>query len=704
MPNTVKDNVDRVKAVKTTIGNAIVAAGGTVGINDGLEDFAADIATIPTGGDLGTKTIDINGTYEASSDNLDGYSSVTVEVPNSYVAGDEGKVVSNGALVAQTSSSTNANGTVDTTLINSLSISVPNTYVAGDEGKVVSSGALVSQSSSSTTTNGTVDTTLINSLDVNVANTYVAGDEGKVVYNGALVAQTACPTELKDNDTYDTTNYNSVTVNVPARGYNHGGVNFFDVDGAILYSYTPEEFLALTEMPPNPDRTYDWLTAQGWNWTLSDAKAYVTAYGALNIGQHYITIDGKTAIHVLLPEGCLNPQLGLYLSGTVDVDWGDETEHETLTGTSSAYKYATHTYAEPGRYYILITVTSGTAIMKGGNSANKLFCKGGLGNTTPGNESKKYTNCIKDIHIGDRMDIGPYAFYRCYSMAHVSIPSTVRSISNSTFQWNSSLQAVVIPEGVTALGTSTFEGCYGLRFVSTPKSLTSIGQKCFSQCYSIIAMTFSDQMTSVDQKCFVDCPSCDVLQTPGISGSIPLEFCARNRTMMDFVIPEGVTSIGQDAFTYCYGIMHVTVPSTLTSTGSNAFSYCQALNTISFPDTFTTMGVSTFENCSALQTFTIPSDMTSIPQKAFKSCGSLGYIVIPEGITDIGTEAFSGCSGLSYIKFEGNTPPTLTNSNTFASLETDCKILVPTGTLTDYTSASYYPDPNTYTYEEYSTT
>ena len=100
MPNTVKDNVDRVKAAKTTIGNAIVAAGGTVGINDGLEDFAAAIATIPTGGDLGTKTINNNGTYEASSDDLDGYSSVTVEVPNSYVAGDEGKVVSNGALVA----------------------------------------------------------------------------------------------------------------------------------------------------------------------------------------------------------------------------------------------------------------------------------------------------------------------------------------------------------------------------------------------------------------------------------------------------------------------------------------------------------------------------------------------------------------------------------------------------------------------------
>lgn len=524
--------------------------------------------------------------------------------------------------------------------------------------------------------------------------------------NGTGTVSNFTTKNITDNGTYNASSdsalgYSSVTVKVPARGYNHGGVNFFDVDGTILYSYTPEEFLELTEMPPNPDRSWDWLTAQGWNWTLADAKTYVTNYGALNIGQHYITVDDKTAIHVLLPDGCLNPQLGLYLSGTVDIDWGDETAHDTLTGTSSAYKYATHTYAEPGRYYILITVTSGTATIKGASSANKFFCKGGLGTSTPGNESKKYTNCIQDIHIGADMDIGSYAFYRCYSMKHVSIPSTVRSISNSTFQWNSRLAAVVIPEGVTALGTSTFEGCYRLKFVSTPKSLTSIGQKCFSQCYSVISLAFSDTMTTVDQKCFVDCPSCDVLQTPGVSGTLPLEFSARNRTMADFIIPEGVTEIGQDAFTYCYGLMNVTVPSTLRTTGTNAFSYCQALNTITFPNAFTTMAASTFESCSALQEFSIPSSMTSIPSKAFKSCASLGYIVIPSGITEIGTEAFSGCSGLAYIKFEGTTPPTLTNSNTFANLETDCKIMVPTGSLSTYTSASYYPDSNIYTYIEY---
>lgn len=47
---TLEENVNRVKAAKTAIGAAIIAKNGTVGANDGLEDFASDIASIPSGG------------------------------------------------------------------------------------------------------------------------------------------------------------------------------------------------------------------------------------------------------------------------------------------------------------------------------------------------------------------------------------------------------------------------------------------------------------------------------------------------------------------------------------------------------------------------------------------------------------------------------------------------------------------------------
>lgn len=73
------------------------------------------------------KSITENGEYNASDDNADGYSKVTVDVPNTYTAQDEGKVVDNGVLVAQTamSSEVTENGTVDTTLYNSVTVNVP---------------------------------------------------------------------------------------------------------------------------------------------------------------------------------------------------------------------------------------------------------------------------------------------------------------------------------------------------------------------------------------------------------------------------------------------------------------------------------------------------------------------------------------------------------------------------------------------------
>ena len=114
------------------------------------------------------KNITANGEYSASDDSADGYSAVSVAVPNTYSASDEGKVVSSGALVSQTSTTATTNGTIDTTTNNSVTVNVANSYTAQDEGKVVSNGALVAQTSATFTENGTYDTTGISSITIAV--------------------------------------------------------------------------------------------------------------------------------------------------------------------------------------------------------------------------------------------------------------------------------------------------------------------------------------------------------------------------------------------------------------------------------------------------------------------------------------------------------------------------------------------------------
>ena len=73
---------------------------------------------------VGEKIITQNGVYDAEDDWLEGYSSVNVNVQNSYTSSDEGKVVNNGSLVSQTSATYTTNNTYDTTLINSVTVSL----------------------------------------------------------------------------------------------------------------------------------------------------------------------------------------------------------------------------------------------------------------------------------------------------------------------------------------------------------------------------------------------------------------------------------------------------------------------------------------------------------------------------------------------------------------------------------------------------
>ena len=109
------------------------------------------------GGDVTveSKSITSNGTYTAPTGKA--YSPVTVNVANSYAAGDEGKVVSSGALVSQTAhAEVTQNGTIDTTLNNSVVVNVSGGGGSSPWTKLAEQDFTVSTTSTTATSVGTI--------------------------------------------------------------------------------------------------------------------------------------------------------------------------------------------------------------------------------------------------------------------------------------------------------------------------------------------------------------------------------------------------------------------------------------------------------------------------------------------------------------------------------------------------------------------
>ena len=115
------------------------------------------------------------------------------------------------------------------------------------------------------------------------------------------------------------------------------------------------------------------------------------------------------------------------------------------------------------------------------------------------------------------------------------------------------------------------------------------------------------------------------------------------------VIEEGVTDVGNSAFSSCTALQSVSLPSSIISIDSWAFSCCTGLQSIELPSGVTRIGAHAFSECSGLQNITIPDGVAEIEDHTFSGCSGLQSITIPAGVKSIGGSAFYHCSGLSEI-------------------------------------------------------
>jgi hypothetical protein len=114
-------------------------------------------------------------------------------------------------------------------------------------------------------------------------------------------------------------------------------------------------------------------------------------------------------------------------------------------------------------------------------------------------------------------------------------------------------------------------------------------------------------------------------------------------------LPDGLTSIGDNAFSDCRSLRSITIPAGVISIGQGVFEGCESLTEIKLPDSLEIIGDHAFDNCRYLTSITIPAGVISIGQSAFESCEMLTEIELPDGLESIGDNAFRDCRSLTSI-------------------------------------------------------
>ena len=190
-----------------------------------------------------------------------------------------------------------------------------------------------------------------------------------------------------------------------------------------------------------------------------------------------------------------------------------------------------------------------------------------------------------------------YLLYDDFGERTAVLETSTRPVEDRDLQIPEYIEAYGESYRVVEIGDDVFAWNTSIRTVTLPPSLQTIGKRAFQGCDSLVSINLENV-----KKIGVDAfNSCDLLKSVDLSS---------------------LFFIDEHTFSSCYALESVKISEKTTSIGYDAFWYCERLFSVIIPDGVESIGDNAFENCG-LRKLTLGKNVKTIGDNAFASCSEL---------------------------------------------------------------------------------